>query len=544
MALSNLLESYISSIDSFSNSLDGLDDHLCHETYSEIKDFYKILDDSHSANEYLERNSFTDDCAAINKSLLSKCNDCYASLEQYREQEGQSIEGYKKIVSVASNKRLKLTLAEYEQKIEQVEDRQNEISECKTLIERCEIELAKNNLIENSKDFILCKEYLESIQGLTHSSADQFIESVNILKIKESRQILEKLLDSSHGFEKSLLEHNKSKKELEDELNKKKVVLSSFITKLSKYLLNPKSKAFVALISTIDDTLNKIIKFEYKTLDPNSEFRQAFETEAILNLNNSFLKIQNVYNENIKYIENVKLLNSECISLLLKCQAIFTKYNLDDQNEEFLSFKSHSLFLSDLKESKYHDFDCFKSSFQIAKLAKTKTSLEKLLEDSTNSQKDFSEYCQRKNEIIEFLKNKQQTLNPLYQDAKIKLKIEKLKIENVSNHISELLNLIESFQVKTLKPLKEFESAFKTAKLKKSIDSMVAESILEMNSELKKKRLMVAIFIAAILLGLIVMLNPSILDSIIQGLQVIGLIIVALVLLIVGAVISEQKKDK
>ena len=229
MALGNLLESYISSIDSISSSLDGVNDHLYHEMYSEINEFYKIHDDSHSANEYIEKNLFTEDYAAINDSLLSKCKDCYASLEQYRVQEGQSIEGYKKIVSVASNKRLKVILAEYEHKIEQVKDCQKEIAECKLLLNKCEIELSKNNLLEKNTEVNSLKEYLQSLEGLTLSSVDEFIKGSDVKKLRKSRQSLENLLESSQSFEKSLREYKKSKLDLENDLANKKIVLSKFV---------------------------------------------------------------------------------------------------------------------------------------------------------------------------------------------------------------------------------------------------------------------------------------------------------------------------
>lgn len=529
MALSNLLESYISSIENITNYLDGIDEKVYRDLHSEINNFYELHDEATILYDTYKKYELTTDCESFNESVLSSCVKIRLLLNEYSHQANKDFDGYKKILSNAAHKQLNNKLKEYKVQLDQYNECQKLISDCNSLIKKCRSEIIKHALTHPNEIFSHCEEYVSNISSLKYESVAEHVKKISISKLAKTRNSLEEQFIEYKNFGKSLKEYTKVKQEYQESVLKKQSAVAVSLEKVSNVLINPKSKSYDTFIESTNHLLCQINAFEYKTLDPNGEFIQIFNKQSIEKLNDSFSKLQSLYTETIQYISNALDIISECKLLLAKCEIILDKYGVKQSADGYLAIKSYLL---NIKTSGFYDFENFKSTLNIALLRKTKASLEAIIDDAAESKKSFEEYDSNKKKLLDFL----HTQNRLLHSAKksidsFKINTTKLAYSDACTKVIEYLEKIESFKPKTLNPNKEFKAEYDYATIVKSISSIVDKAVSEIICA-KKKQIKVILSIAGIaLIAIILLFNPYLFQHIITGLKIIGFLILGFVMI-------------
>jgi hypothetical protein len=325
METSNFLVSYVTSIDYLSQSLDGDNDSPYYELHLEIENFYKIYDEALVVYEFLEKNSFPDDCSAINSTLLSKCKECLLLLDQYSKQDGQSLEGYKRIVSRSIINNNKSIVDKYIKNIEAAKERQNELCASISLLKKCEDKLVQCSLNETISDFISCRDYLKSIENTRTPSVEEYIKTISISRIKKTHDTLKTLWGGLNGFSKSLKDYHNNQTKLLEFLQTQKKNLSDSVNKIHSPKINNENLKYKNLLNQINDYLNNIQSFQYKTLNPNKEFLEEFNQKSI---EKSIRKLVKDSIEQLELNQKAKFEQKRIISIVIPVVLIYIFFSV------------------------------------------------------------------------------------------------------------------------------------------------------------------------------------------------------------------------
>ena len=495
-----MLECYISSIDYISNSLDGLDEGSYYETFSEIQEFYEILDGTSIAYEFLKTNSFVEDCSSISESLLNKCKACYSLLEEYRDEESQSIDGYRKIVSGASNRRFDIILAEYCEKIEQTKILRALFSECKFLLSQCENELTSRNLLDKAPCFISCKKHLIAIDEYTDTSIDQFLLRVSFAELSETRQILEKLFNSLNAYEKSLLDYNDYKFKLELWIQDHFEGLNVYSSKISENVVNFKTKSFDATNARIKVFVDEINNIVYTSLSPYADLTNLLNKEKLDIIHQSMVNLVIEYSDFETYINTSLSIIKESLIIIEKCDDILIKAKVRNYAKDFLSLRVQIL---NMKTSGFSDYEEFVSILNIPALEKLQKDLISILIDAEGAKESFLQYQLINNDLKVFLTKHRTNLRVIkIIFCSLIINSKKLKYNAIREKIDNLKDRINLFEIRNLNPYSDFLHEFNPTSIKDSISELVSQALVEiqfLQNNRTKKVLLLSIFIPLIL---------------------------------------------